>query len=180
MSSGEALSGYAELIRKWADRLDLVAPGDLDRLEERHIADSLRLAPLVDDLPAGPCADVGSGAGLPGIPLAIVRPGRRWRLIEPRRRRAGFLEEAVRVLELDCEVVVASAREAATDPRLARAHALVTGRAVAPPEDAFGLLMPLTAPGGAAAVFVGEVASLPPESEEWGPGIAIMRTTVDF
>jgi 16S rRNA (guanine527-N7)-methyltransferase len=177
--SGKALSRYTELIREWSGRIDLIAPGDLDRLEERHIADSIRLAPLLDDLPPGPCADVGSGAGLPGIPLAIARRGRRWRLIEPRRRRAAFLEEAVRVLELDCEVVVASAQEAAADARFARAHALVTARALAPPQDVFGLLLPLVAPGGAAATFLGQGTPAPRESEEWEPGVAIMRTAVD-
>jgi 16S rRNA (guanine527-N7)-methyltransferase len=173
--SGDALAGYAQLIRRWAHRIDLVAPGDLDRLEDRHIADSLRLAPLLDDLPGGPCADVGSGAGLPGIPLAIVRPERSWRLIEPRRRRAAFLEEAVRQLRLDCEVIVASAEEAAADPRLDRAHALVTARALAPPEHALGLMMPLVVEGGVAAVYLGEAAVVPPESEEWVPGVAIIR-----
>ncbi|MGH2757021.1 MAG: RsmG family class I SAM-dependent methyltransferase, partial [Actinomycetota bacterium] len=64
------LAAYAALVRTWANRLDLVAPGDLDRFEERHIADSLRLLPLLERLPEGPCVDVGSGAGLPGIPLA--------------------------------------------------------------------------------------------------------------
>jgi 16S rRNA (guanine527-N7)-methyltransferase len=175
---GEALADYAELIRRWAERVDLVAPADLDRLEERHIADSLRLAPLLDVLPSGPCADVGSGAGFPGIPLAIVRPDRLWRLIEPRRRRAAFLEEAIRVLALDCEVVVSSVEEASGDARLARAHALGTARALAPSRRAFELVMPLVAPGGTGAVFVGGGAAMPPESEEWIPGVAIMRASV--
>jgi 16S rRNA (guanine527-N7)-methyltransferase len=174
---GEALADYAALIRRWAERIDLVAPADLDRLEERHIADSLRLAPLLDVLPPGPCADVGSGAGFPGIPLAIVRPDRPWRLIEPRRRRAAFLEEAVRVLALDCDVVVSSVEEASADAGLARAHALVTARALAPPQRAFELIMPLVTPGGAGAVFVCGGATMPLESEEWVPGVAIMRAS---
>jgi 16S rRNA (guanine527-N7)-methyltransferase len=172
---GDALADYAALIRRWADRVDLVAPADLDRLEERHIADSLRLAPMLDVLPPGPCVDVGSGAGFPGIPLAIVRPDRPWRLIEPRRRRAAFLEEAVRVLSLDCEVVVVPAEEASADTRFTGAHALATARALAPPQRAFELVMPLVAAGGAGAVFVGEGAPVPPESEEWMPGVAIIR-----
>jgi 16S rRNA (guanine527-N7)-methyltransferase len=172
---GEALADYAALIRRWAERIDLVAPADLDRLEERHIADSVRLAPLLDVLPSGPCADVGSGAGFPGIPLAIARPDRSWRLIEPRRRRAAFLEEAVRVLGLDCEVVVCSVEEASADARLAGAHALATARALAPPQRAFELMMPLVAAGGVGAVFIGEGATMPPESEEWMPGVAIIR-----
>jgi 16S rRNA (guanine527-N7)-methyltransferase len=161
-------------VREWAPRLDLVAPGDLDRFESRHIADSLRLLGLVRSLPPGPAADVGSGAGLPGVPLAIADPSRPWRLLEPRRRRMAFLEEVVRSLALDCEVVALSAERAAEDPRLRRAHVLAVVRAVAPPAAAFPLLAPLVAPGGVAAVFVGG-GELPPGAEEWAQGVAIMR-----
>ncbi|MGH2694478.1 MAG: 16S rRNA (guanine(527)-N(7))-methyltransferase RsmG, partial [Actinomycetota bacterium] len=129
-------SAYAELVRAWGSRLGLVSERDLDRFRERHIEDSLRLLPLLDSLPVGPAVDVGSGAGLPGIPLAISRPQREWRLLEPRRRRSAFLEEVVRELALDnCEVVIATAQEAARDPRLARAHVLATARALTPPKD---------------------------------------------
>jgi 16S rRNA (guanine527-N7)-methyltransferase len=165
------LAEYASLVRSWADRLDLVAPGDLAAFEKRHIEDSLRLLPLVTGAPPGECADVGSGAGLPGIPLAIAS-GRPWRLLEPRVRRAGFLEEVVRELELDCEVAMITAEQAAADPRLMAAHQVVTARALAPPGRAFELLLPLVAPGGSAAVFHGPGADLPRDAEEWAPGIA--------
>src|SRR5688500_14128170 len=69
---------YAALVRAWAPKLDLVSPADLERFEERHIADSLRVLDLVAGAPQGPCCDVGSGAGLPGIPLAIASE-RHWR-----------------------------------------------------------------------------------------------------
>jgi 16S rRNA (guanine527-N7)-methyltransferase len=162
-------------VRAHADRLDLVAPGDLDRFEERHIRDSLKPLALLRTLPKGPCADVGSGAGLPGIPLALAEPGRIWRLIEPRRRRAAFLEEAIRSLDLNCEVIVAPAEAAARDPRLAGAHVLATARALAPPVAALALVTPLVAPGGIAAVFVGKNADVPPGSEEVEEGLAIVR-----
>jgi 16S rRNA (guanine527-N7)-methyltransferase len=161
------------LVRAWAERLDLVAPGDLDRFEDRHISDSLRLLPVLDELPDGPCVDVGSGAGLPGVPLAIAS-GRRWRLIEPRRRRAAFLEEVVRELALDCEVVMLAAEEAAVRPDLRAAHVLGTARAVADPEAAFALITPLVAPTGMAAVFLGERSQIPRGAVEWAPGIATM------
>ena len=54
-----ALAAYAGLVREFSGRLDLVAPGDLERFHERHVADSLRLLPVVDDAPEGPCVDVG-------------------------------------------------------------------------------------------------------------------------
>jgi 16S rRNA (guanine527-N7)-methyltransferase len=169
----DPLARYEELLKAWAPRLDLVSPGDLPRFRERHIEDSLRLAPLLDRLPPGPCVDVGSGAGLPGIPLAIAVPDRSWRLLEPRRRRAAFLEEVVRELDLDAEVVVATAQQAADE--IGPVHALAVGRALAEPAAALDLLLPLVAEDGAAAVFLGRGAELPPGAEEWSEGIAIVR-----
>jgi 16S rRNA (guanine527-N7)-methyltransferase len=170
----QKIHDYAELVREWSSRLDLISPGDLDRFEERHIEDSLRLLPLLDELPPGPCVDVGSGAGLPGIPLAICSD-RHWRLLEPRKKRAAFLEEVVRELDLDCTVLATTAEQAAGDTSLAEAHALATARALAEPDAAVALLAPLVAPGGMAALFVGERSHPPAGSEPWQPGIAIVR-----
>jgi 16S rRNA (guanine527-N7)-methyltransferase len=168
------LARYAELVRVWSERLDLVSPADLQRFEARHVADSLRLLDLLAETPDGPCADVGSGAGLPGIPLAIAG-GRRWRLFEPRARRAAFLEEVVRTLELDCEVLAMTAEAAAERVDLAGVHVVVTARALAPPVTAFELICPLVAPGGRAVVFHGPGAELPPEAVEWADGIATIE-----
>lgn len=167
------LDRYAALIRAWAPKLDLVSPGDLERFEERHVADSLRVLDLVAAAPAGVCCDVGSGAGLPGVPLAIAS-GRRWRLLEPRARRAAFLDEVVRELELDCEVVRMTAQEAAKE---GLRYAVVTARALAPPEEAFELIMPLVAPGGSGVVFHGPGARLPGAAQTWSDGIATIALT---
>jgi len=169
------LAAYAELIRRWAPRLDLIAPGDLGRLEERHLEDSLKALKLVRGAPPGPAVDVGSGAGFPGVPLAIAAPERRWRLLEPRARRAGFLDQVVRELALNAEVVRMSAQQAASDPALAGAHAVATARALADPATAFDLLAPLLGPGGSSLVWVGERARIPSGAEEPVPGLAIMR-----
>ena len=156
---------------RWAPRLDLVAPGDLDRFRSRHIEDSLRALPLIDSLPDGPAVDVGSGAGLPGIPLALAGRPRAWTLLEPRKRRAGFLEEVVRELALDhVSVLTVSAEQEAGK----RDYALATARALAPPMEAFGLLAPLLQPQGVAVVWVGEGAELPPETGLWARGVATM------
>ena len=162
-------------MRKWSGRIDLVAPGDVARFRQRHIDDSLRILPLVSSLPPGYGLDVGSGAGLPGIPLAIADPLRPWRLLEPQAKRAAFLEEAVRTLGLNCEVLVRRAEELARDQGYLASHPIVTLRAVAPPPAAFRLGLPLVAPGGAAAVFVGATAEIPAEAEIVGDGIAIVR-----
>lgn len=170
------LDAYADLVRTWALRLNLVSLDDLDRIETRHVQDSLRLAPLLAEAPEGPCMDVGSGAGFPGVPLAITHPTRPWRLLEPRSRRAAFLEEVVRELGLpNCEVVARSAEQAAGDPGFAHGHSFVTARALASPPEAFSLLQPLVAPGGIAAVFLGSGAHVPRGTEGWENGIAIWR-----
>jgi 16S rRNA (guanine527-N7)-methyltransferase len=171
----DLLAAYAALVRKWAPRLDLVSPGDLDRFEIRHVEDCLRAAPLLDELPEGPCVDVGSGAGLPGIPLAIADPGRSWTLVEPRHRRAAFLEEVVRSLGLGCTVVAATAEDCAADDSLAGAHVLATARAVAEPEAVRRLTEPLLGTGGVTLVFTGRGTAAPGDAEEWAPGLTIMR-----
>jgi 16S rRNA (guanine527-N7)-methyltransferase len=171
----EALAAFEELVRRFSGRLNLVAAADLPRLRERHSADSLRLLPFAEST-TGACIDVGSGAGFPGIPLALALPDRVWRLLEPRRRRAAFLEEVVRDLDLDnVEVIALSAQQAATDPRLAGAHGFAAARALAPPAQAFALLKPLTASGGVCALLFGERAEIPSEAEEPSEGIAIVR-----
>jgi 16S rRNA (guanine527-N7)-methyltransferase len=171
----ERLQAYEALLASWAPRFDLISPGDLGRIRERHIDDSLRALPLLEPLGPGLCMDVGSGAGLPGVPLAIAS-GRPWRLLEPRRKRAAFLEEVLRELSLaDCEVVALSAEQAALEPRYAAGHVAVTARALAPPTEAARLCNPLIAPHGVAILFVGRAAEIPPEAEENSPGLITIR-----
>ncbi|HYO60315.1 MAG TPA: RsmG family class I SAM-dependent methyltransferase [Actinomycetota bacterium] len=177
MSAEELLAAYAALVRKWAPRLDLVSPRDLDRLEERHIEDSLRVAPLLDELPPGPCADIGSGAGFPGVPLAIARPDRRWTLIEPRHRLAAFLEEVVRALGVNARVAATTVELCGVDEELRGSHVLATARAVDEAAWVQAAADPLLLPGGVAVWFKGsdQHKPLPPEAEEWAPGLIIMR-----
>ena len=177
--TADRLTAYEDLIRAWAGRLDLIAPGDLARLRSRHIDDSLRALELVRTAPEGTAVDVGSGAGFPGIPLAVAAPERRWRLLEPRARRAAFLEEVVRTLGLDCEVSTMTAEEAAATPGWGAGHAVATARALAPPERSFELLAPLLIPGGRAVVFAGSSAEIPPETRVQAPGLLYREAPPD-
>jgi len=176
---GARLALYEALVCRWSERLDLVGARDLERFRERHVEDSLRAVSLVGALPAGPAVDVGSGAGLPGIPLALAQPERPWRLLEPRRGRAAFLEEVVRELGLACEVVAVRAEEAAASALLRRAHVVATARALAPPDRAWRLLEPLLRPGGAGLLWVGATARLPRGAEIVQGGVAMMRATAE-
>ena len=167
----QLLDAYAELVRQYSPTLDLVAPGDLDRFDCRHVADSLRALEVVRAAPAGPAVDVGSGAGLPGVPLAISEPARHWRLLEPRRRRAGFLEAVIRELDLaNCEVIAATSREAVVRG-LGGAHSVAVARALARPSEAANLCRPLVAAGGIVVVFVGRSAEPVPNAVSVGDGL---------
>lgn len=167
----DRLAALHDMVVTYSERLDLISPRDLPRLYERHIEDSLRALPLVENAPAGPCVDVGSGAGFPGVPLAIATD-RPWRLVEPRARRAAFLEEVVRELRLEhCEVLAMTAQEAARRPGVGASHALAIARALAPPAQAFAICDPLVAPGGTIALFIGSGTEIPLEAEETEPGL---------
>jgi 16S rRNA (guanine527-N7)-methyltransferase len=174
-STEARLDAYTALVQRFSTRLNLVSSGDMARFRTRHIDDSLRLLPLLDELPPGPCVDVGSGAGLPGIPLAIAGPARVWRLLEPRPARAAFLDEVVRDLGLETEVLAVTAATGLARPGFRSGHALATARALASPGKALSMILPLVASGGVAAVFLGADSEVPEGAEEWEPGIAIVR-----
>lgn len=111
----ERLARYEAMLRERAGPLGMIARGDLPRLRVRHVLDSLR---AVAALPAGSrdAIDLGSGAGLPGVPLAIALPGLKITLTEPRRQRIAFLEMVVAELGLANASVHAGRAEQATGP----------------------------------------------------------------
>lgn len=103
-ASGAALGklvAYAELLERWSGRHNLVSFASREELVERHIVDALAAAPLLTG--AGTLLDVGSGAGLPGVPLLATVPGWRGTLLEPRQKRWAFLKLVIRELGLDAE-----------------------------------------------------------------------------
>ena len=118
------------------EELGLIGPLEMPRLWTRHIMNSALLAPLIRP---GRVGDIGSGAGLPGLVLAIARPDAQFILIEPMERRVEWLRRESEALELDnVEVVRARAEEAKLSPWLDQA----TARAV----SALSKLIPLTVP----------------------------------
>jgi 16S rRNA (guanine527-N7)-methyltransferase len=95
----ERLSAYEDLLVARGGPMGLVAPGDLDRIRERHLLDSLRAAALIGTEPVTGY-DLGSGGGLPGVVLAIAKPELAVMLVEVRRNRASFLQDVVAALDL--------------------------------------------------------------------------------
>jgi 16S rRNA (guanine527-N7)-methyltransferase len=96
------LARYAELLERWSRRHNLVRYRSRRELVERHLLDSLAAAPNLAE--SGRLLDVGSGAGLPGVPLLAARPGWSGVLLEPRLKRWAFLRLVVRELGLSAEV----------------------------------------------------------------------------
>ena len=126
---------FAEALGQHGEERGLIGPLEPPRLWSRHILNSAVIAPLF----SGRVGDVGSGAGLPGLVLAIARPDVEWVLIEPMERRVAWLSEQVESLDLDnVEVVRARAEDWKRGPLLDA----VTARAV----SALKTLIPITAP----------------------------------
>jgi 16S rRNA (guanine527-N7)-methyltransferase len=136
---------YAALLAGSGVDRGLIGPREADRLWERHLLNSAVLSELVPE--GARVLDVGSGAGLPGIPLALARPDLRIALLEPMARRVVWLQEVLAVLDLAVPVH----RGRAEDPQV-RAECggndVVTARSVAPLGRLAGWSLPLVAPGG--------------------------------
>lgn len=102
------ISNYVDILANRGMEWGLIGPREQDKLWGRHVLNSAALSSLLGQ--GLSVADVGSGAGLPGIPLAILRPDLEWHLVEPLQRRAAFLELAVEELGLGDRVEVVHAR----------------------------------------------------------------------
>jgi 16S rRNA (guanine527-N7)-methyltransferase len=127
---------FTQALGEFGEERGLIGPLEPPRLWSRHILNSAIIAPAFS---AGRVGDVGSGAGLPGLVLAIARPDVEWVLIEPMERRVAWLNEQVGALGLDnVEVVRARAEDWKFGPTLDA----VTARAV----SALRTLLPITAP----------------------------------
>jgi len=168
----ELADRYAALLAEEGVVRGLLGPREVPRLWTRHL---LNCAVVSDELATGTdVADVGSGAGLPGVVLAIRRPDLRMTLIEPLLRRATFLTEAVDRLGLDnVEVLRARAEEL----HGVRDYTVVTSRAVAPLPRLLAWCMPLVRQGGAVVAMKGRSADRELDDAQahlrrWGVGPA--------
>lgn len=145
----EKFLAYLELLAKWNKTYNLTAIREPDKMISHHLLDSLTVVP---HLPAGTLADIGSGGGLPGIPLAIAQPERRVTLNDASHKKAAFLQQAVIELKLtNAEVHVG--RVQAWRP--AQRFACVITRGFAELADFIAACRHLLAPGGVLAAMKG-------------------------
>ncbi len=153
---------YADLLATEGVVRGLIGPREAARLWDRHLLNSAVLGEVVAE--GATVADVGSGAGLPGLALAIARPDLRVTLVEPLLRRTRFLDEAVEELALGDRVEVLRGR--AEDLHGGRTFDVVTARAVAPLERLVRWCLPLAGPDGELVAMKGASAVVEVE-ESW-------------
>jgi len=146
------LQRYAHLLSGAGVERGLIGPREVPRLWERHLLNCVQIAGVFDR--GASVCDVGSGAGLPGVVLALARPDLTVTLLEPLLRRSRFLDEVVDELDLERVTVVRSRAEEYRGPRFDA----VTARAVAPLERLVRWTLPLCRPGGTLVALKGSSA----------------------
>ena len=146
----DRLASYLALLLETNERMNLTAVRDVDEAWLRLIVDSLTPLPGLDDLDeGGTLIDVGSGGGMPGIPLAIARPDLRVTLLEATGKKARFLESACRELALEnVDVVPQRAETAGQDANHRERYDAAVCRAVGPMNGLLELCLPMVRTGG--------------------------------
>lgn len=170
------LVAYEKLLLDVAVPRGFISPGDAARLAERHVLDSAALYPLLDGVTS--VIDVGSGAGLPGVVLAVLGAFT-VTLLEAEGRRWDFLLRVIGELGLDAQVVRGRAEKIGHDPRHREGYDAAVARALGKVPVALELTMPLVRPGGRVVLAVGrsalaglEAASRASEALGGGEGVA--------
>lgn len=171
----EAISTFIDLLLKWNARMNLTAIRDPEQIVERHFGESLFAAwNLVSRDSAITVADVGTGAGFPGIPMKIYAPGIRTTLIESQAKKVTFLREVCRSLRLiNINVLLGRAEH------LKQPAELVTLRAVEKFAQVLPVAASLVAPQGRLALLIGESQADAAEKElrgYWSDSIAIPKS----
>jgi 16S rRNA (guanine527-N7)-methyltransferase len=146
---------YVELLAGEGVVRGLIGPREVERLWDRHLLNCAAIGELIGD--GERVVDVGSGAGLPGVPLALARPDLRITIVEPMLRRVDFVREVVGALELDVAVVRGRAEEVSVRESVGTVD-VVACRAVAALDKLADWCLPMVRPGGFLLAIKGEQA----------------------
>ena len=168
-STLDAATRYAEILAGAGVERGLLGPREVDRLWDRHLLNCAVVGELVGS--GERVADIGSGAGLPGIPLALARPDSEVALIEPLLRRSDFLRETIDELGISCAVVRGRAEDRSVREEVGAADVVVS-RAVASLDKLSKWSAPLLRPGGRMLAIKGERAD--DEVREHGRAMAAL------
>ena len=150
------LARYLDELELWNARINLTAVPAAEAWA-KHVAESATLLDAVDPAPGVRLVDVGTGGGVPGVPIAVMRPDLHVTLLDSDRRKTAFLTHVAGMLELDNVAVVCErAEDVARRDGVREAFDVAVSRALAPPAVMCELLLPFLRTGGVAATLVGD------------------------
>ncbi|MCI0856478.1 MAG: 16S rRNA (guanine(527)-N(7))-methyltransferase RsmG [Chloroflexi bacterium] len=149
----ERFQTYYEVLTDWAERVSLTAVKDEEGIQKRHFLESIALIPVLEEeglsLTDKSLIDIGSGAGIPGIPLKIVDPTIKLTLVEAKQRKAEFLSALLKELEIDDVVVIPRrSEETAHNPIHREQYNFAAAKALAPLSTLIELTLPFLVMGG--------------------------------
>ena len=157
IQEAEKLSAYHTLLLDWNTRMDLTAVTEDSEMLDRHYVDSLMPLTIPGLIPSsGSVIDVGTGAGFPGLPLAILCPALQFTLLDSQQKRLNFLDAVISELNLsNVTLVHARAEDGARNASLRASFDLAVARAVAPLPVLAEYLLPFVRIGGSALCWKG-------------------------
>jgi len=147
---------YYAMLADWNTRVNLTAITEPEDVAKKHFLDSLAAAPYLK--PNASVADVGTGAGFPGVPLLILRPDLKVTLIDSLQKRLVFLEAVLKELKLSAELVHARAEDAGQNPQYREKFDAALTRAVSALPVLCELTLPLVKVGGMSIAYKGDSA----------------------
>ncbi len=168
----QQLQAHLDLLLKWNAKINLTAIRDPEQIVRRHFGESLFAAAQLDPERDAELADLGSGAGFPGLPVAVLRPDIKVTLIESQQKKVAFLREAIRSAQISNASVYAGRAE-----EFEQRSQIVTLRAVEKFESVLPVAASLLVPGGRLALLIG-AAQVPIARErlkqlEWSKPVGI-------
>lgn len=178
----ERILTFARAVLRTNEGTNLIGPASVTTLIVKHVLDSV--APIAGLRLQSPVVDLGSGAGFPGVPLALIYHDWRFILLEPRRKRFAFLSEVNQLIGLDNLRCLPWSASSAIRHGMGGTAGAVLARALAKPEQALQLALPLVKPGGVLLLYEGRASHASRDFRDalnkWGAKLTIEPVKVPF